>query len=232
MGQIGVSKARHIRYFGPLIGVFIGWLLTRKNDKDKLVREDKRKLKRTLKTLLDLRYEINLVRRDEDFINIYVETVKTKFGELGQLDTEQTNRIIDLLKKMIEEAGLTITKQTSKTTKENFEKAVDNLSEIDPILAYRLSGKQNIQEFFGEWEEISKKSLDEWMTDKDEVKNMIQHFRPKLLNEAITDLDSVLIEIATQIDSGTLSKTNEIIAEKDIYEKQIEIHQFVERFFS
>ncbi len=221
-----------LKYFGPLIGVFIGWLLTRKNDKDKLVREDKRKLKRTLKTLLDLRYEINLVRRDEDFINIYVETVKTKFGELGQLDTEQTNRIIDLLKKMIEEAGLTITKQTSKTTKENFEKAVDNLSEIDPILAYRLSGKQNIQEFFGEWEEISKKSLDEWMTDKDEVKNMIQHFRPKLLNEAITDLDSVLIEIATQIDSGTLSKTNEIIAEKDIYEKQIEIHQFVERFFS
>jgi hypothetical protein len=221
-----------LKYFGPLIGVFIGWLLTRKNDKDKLVREDKRKLKRTLKTLLDLRYEINLVRRDEDFINIYVETVKTKFGELGQLDTEQTNRIIDLLKKMIEEAGLTITKQTSKTTKENFEKAVDNLSEIDPILAYRLSGKQNIQEFFGEWEEISKKSLDEWVTDKDEVRNMIQHFRPKLLNEAISDLDSVLTEIATQIDSGTLSKTNEIIAEKDIYEKQIEIHQFVERFFS
>jgi len=221
-----------LKYLGPLIGVFVGWLLTRKNDKDKLVREDKRKLKQTLKTLLDLRYEINLVRRDEDFINIYVETVKTKFGELGQLDTEQTNRIIDLLKKMIEEAGLTISKQTSKTTKENFEKAVDNLSEIDPILAYRLSGKQNIQEFFGEWEEISKKSLDEWVTDKDEVKNMIQHFRPKLLNEAIMDLDSVLTEIATQIDNKTLSRTKEIIAERDIYEKQIEIHQFVERIFS
>jgi hypothetical protein len=220
-----------LKYIGPLIGVFIGWLLSRKSDNDKLVREDKKKLKRTLRLLLDLRYEINLVRRDEDFINIYIEAVKTKFGEIGQLDPDQTKKIVDLLRKMIDEAGLTITKQTSKQTKENFEKAIDTLSEIDPILAYRLNGKQNIQEFFGEWEEISKKSLDEWVTDKDDVKNMIQHFKPKVLNDAIRDLDSCLIEIATQLDRATLSKTKEIISEKDIYEKQIEIYQFVERMF-
>jgi hypothetical protein len=221
-----------LKYIGPLIGVCVGWLLTRKSDKDKLLREDKKSLKMTLRLLLDLRHEINLTRRDEDFINIYIETAKTKFGEIEGLDPEQIKILVDLLGKMIDEAGLTMAKKASKYTRENFERVIDNLSEIDPILAYQLNGKQNIQEFFEEWEAISKKSLEEWVTEKDEIKNMIQHFKPKLLEEAVRELDVVLIEIAAQINKTTLLKTKEIITKRDIHEKQIEIYQFVERIFN
>ena len=221
-----------IKYLGPFIGIFIGWFLTRKSDKDKLLREDKIKLKRTLKNLLDIRHEVNLVKSDDVLINTYLDAIKNKFGELSDMDSDQTKKVKELFTSMYEKAGLTIIRQTTKTTKENFEKAVDDLSEVDPILAYRLSGKQHIQDFFEEWEDVSKTSLKEFVTDSNEISSVIQEFRPKLINETLLDLNSILIEIATQIDRKTLRETKEIVSEKVIFEKQIEIQQVIERVFS
>lgn len=44
-----------------------------------------------------------------------------------------------------------------KDIKKQFMNSIDNLSEIDPLLAYRINGKQNIQDYLNSWEAESKK---------------------------------------------------------------------------
>ncbi|MCB0490385.1 MAG: hypothetical protein KDC99_18045 [Cyclobacteriaceae bacterium] len=220
-----------LAFLGPFIGIFVGWLLTRKSERDRVVREDKRKIKRVVYLLLEIRYQLNLLRQDEDFITIYIETLKQKFGDIAELSDEDTARIMEKLKLMIDELGLVISDKKKVNTQASFSDAVNGLSEVDPVLAYRLNGKDSVHEFFDEWEVISKKSLDDMIADKQDIKNLLLHFRPKFLNEAILDIDAILLETAELVDKRTKEKVKTSIAERGLDEKKIQIYQAVERVF-
>jgi hypothetical protein len=112
---------------GPLIGVFVGWLLTRRTDKDKIVMEDKRKLKRTLHILLQIRYDVKLLKRDEEFITIYLRELKSKIPT--QLTEKEEQLLRELFSRHIDDTFLLISNHNALDTKDNFESVINNLSE-------------------------------------------------------------------------------------------------------
>jgi hypothetical protein len=51
-----------LKYSFPLIGVFIGWLLTQLSERFKVVREDKRRIKKAIYYLLEVRHHLGFFR--------------------------------------------------------------------------------------------------------------------------------------------------------------------------
>jgi len=218
-----------VKYLLPLFGVFIGWLLTRKSENERTLKEDKKRLKRTLYYLLELRYQLKLSEKDDEFIQIYLGIMKEKLGQFAQPTPDQITRIIELLKDKI----LTYKPHDSgeKLLTDRFMESVDNLSEIEPVLAYRLNGKQNLKKLIDGIENVSLESLLGLGESKKDLDNAIAHFRPKYFKEALNELDSIIIEVAEKIDKKTLSDTQHSITDRDIHEKQIEIYQRIEKLF-
>ncbi|HNP07153.1 MAG TPA: hypothetical protein PKN99_05985, partial [Cyclobacteriaceae bacterium] len=58
-----------IKYLLPVFGVVVGWMLSQLGEKNKAIREDKRRLKKTLYYLLEIRYHLKLFETDDETIN-------------------------------------------------------------------------------------------------------------------------------------------------------------------
>ncbi len=164
----------------PLIGVLIGWLLSESGKIFADKRQDKRKLKKLLYFLLELRYhftkelsyEINL----DKLINIMKNKLADKIG-IDKNDPE-LNYEINKWKPFLENLVAKIKTQDStfEYLSENIDKILIELAEIFPILAYELSGQHKIKErlnkadnYFEELKDVTGEmpfDIKEWVNPK------------------------------------------------------------------
>lgn len=215
-----------LKYIGPFIGVFIGWLLTRKNDNDKIKYSEMRQIKRSLYVLLEIRNQITISIRMDKYLGILVEKLNLMLKEYTEekIEAEQFKGLFkQILPSLI---GETI----QKDLKEQFEKCIDNLSEIDPILTYRINGKQNIHDYIQSWEKESKSYFE--LESVEDIQNIIEHFKPKLVDELKNDIESIIIDIAHLISKKEVENVKDIIAEPEDLEIEIDIEGYLERIFS
>ncbi len=202
----------------PLIGVTLGWILSEKGKLFADKRQDKRKLKKLLFFLLELRFhfakELSIELDIDKYINIFKNKVADKMG-LDKNDPE-FNVGVNAWKPFIEQM---ISKQKTQDNKfeylaDNIDKILIELAEIYPILAYELSGQHNIKErlnkandYFGEVQSAIEEipfDIKEWIN-------------PKLTKDLLKYLDESIESIACQIDKQTLKTSKEKI-EKMMFE--------------
>ena len=120
-----------------------------------------------------------------------------------------------------------IKENKEKPLSELYAKSITDLSEIDPVLSYKLTGKQDINAFL---EEIESNTINHLMNNGEEQSNIEKNFeivRPLYYSKLIEDVDAYILQIAKHINSKTL-KQCKIQLEQNDKELQQEITQIVE----
>ena len=215
-----------LKYIGPFIGVLIGWFLSRKSEKDKIKYDEQKRVKRILFILLEIRNELLQSKKMDKYLRIYIDKVKVKFN-ISESENIDSSELKLFLK------GL-ITKVNGENNHFNlnnqFNECVDNLSEIDPFLAYRINGKQNIRSFIENWENETKKVLES--ENINEVENMVSHFRPKLVDEIQNDLSEIINEVTELTNDKNLKEEiTEFLKEPTESDYENDIGEYIDRMF-
>ncbi len=214
-----------LKYIGPFIGVFIGWLLTRKSETDKIKYSEIQQVKRSLFVLLEIRNQLAVSKRIDKYMNILTQKLNSKFESLTPEKIEP-NQLKELLKQILPSL---IEDDFQEDLKDQFKKCIDNLSEIDPLLAYRINGKQNIQYYIQSWENESKNYFE--FESIEEMQDVIEHFKPKLIDEIKVDIETIIIDIAKLINDKEVEKVKEIITEPEDAEIEKDIEKYLNKFF-
>ena len=217
----------------PLIGVLIGWLLSESGKIFADKRQDKRKLKKLLFFLLELRYrfakELSYELDLDKYMNILKNKMADKFG-IEKNDPE-FNLGVDAWKPFLQ--GL-ITKTKNQDDKfeylsENIDKILIELAEVFPILAYELNGQHNIKErlnkannYFSELETITSEM-------PFEIKDWIN---PKLTKDLLNDLDESIEKISMKIDKETHTNSNDKISNMNFNDDDSEMKAFIDEYLN
>lgn len=215
----------------PLIGVALGWLLSEGGKIFADKRQDKRKLKKLLFFLLELRYHFGRELSIELGLDKYFETMKSKMADKFGVDKNdpEFNLGVEAWKPVLEQL-LTKTKNQDNKFEylsENIDKVLIDLAEVFPILAYELNGQHNIKErlnrvdnYFGE----IKSMTDEMPFD---LKKWIN---PKLTKGLLTDLDESIEKIAKLIDKETINISKEKVSKMIFDDDDKELENFIDEY--
>jgi hypothetical protein len=215
----------------PLIGVGLGWFLSERGKIFADKRQDKRKLKKLLFFLLELRFHFARELSMELDIDKYIGVIKNKVAD--KLGLDKNNTALDVgvnaLKPFIEQMISKIKTQNNKFEylAENIDKILIELAEIYPILAYELSGQHNIKErlkkandYFGEMQS----------TIQDIPFDIKEWINPKLTKDLLKDLDESVEKIAIQIDKQTLKAAQEKVEKMTFEVNDSEMESFVDEY--
>ena len=211
-----------LKFFGTAIGVIIGWALTRKNDSEKIKYSEIRKIKRSLFVLLEIRHQIAL----DKYLNILSEELILKISE----NTDEKIEPVEL-KGFITQIKSVIINENFKTNlKAQFDKCIDDLSEIDPVLTFRINGKQHVQDYFNTIENMTKSY---YQTESvEDIKRTINSFNSKLFDEIRNEIESIIIYLAELIGKKEVGRVKEIISEPEDLSSKIDIDRYVETIIS
>lgn len=214
-----------LKYIGPFIGVFIGWLLARKNMSDKIKYSELRQVKRSLYVLLEIRNQIVLTKRMDRYLGVLVKKVNLILR--NHIDEKlESGQLMILFKQLLPSL---IGESFQKDLKKQFGKCIDNLSEIDPILTYKINGKQNVQDYIQSWEDKTKGYLE--FGSIEDIQNAVEYFKPTLIDEIKNDIESIIIEVARLINEKEVENVKKIIAEPEDSEIEIDIESYLEKVF-
>jgi hypothetical protein len=210
-------------------------MLSKLGEKNKAIREDKRRLKKTLYYLLEIRYHLKLFETDDETINTLYAMIKNKLGnikDIQELSKENFKLAARFFIGILKDNKPEITKRDIEHLSKNYMQCVENLSEVDPILAFRLKGKENVQQLLKEILDGTKSSILEYtknVNDVTELEKAMRHFEPKILRETLRELESILVEIAKQISRSILKQTRERISNQGLKRNESEIEGIFDR---
>ncbi|WP_276371815.1 hypothetical protein [Chryseolinea sp. H1M3-3] len=194
----------------PLFGVFIGWLLTQWGERNKVNREDRRKIKRTIFYLLEVRHGLGFLFTHDAEIAAFIAIFKKKFSRLSdQYDNFNIGELLNKYIKQVASHNPLFNDSDLKNLNSKLNECIDTLAEIDPTLAFRLHGKQNIREALKSIYVQSHPIVGELtnnVSDVEEFKNAFNKIEPNLVNETISDIDYIILELTQKIDRKTAKK--------------------------
>ena len=221
-----------LKYSFPLLGVFVGWLLTQLGERFKVVREDKRRIKKTIYYLLEVRHHLGFFAGDEQGIS-YVAVLRNKFSAFFPKDlTDEIVAALSLFLKNVLKENPLITEDDLRNLSINYARSIESLSEIDPILAFRLHGRQNIQlvlKNLAERMKVSVAQLTNNPNDVNEVDNAIEKIGPNVINELLDDLDEIILSLAKKIDRKTYHDAKRRLGVTMSMEQQKQLEKFIEK---
>lgn len=220
-----------IKAIFPLLGVLIGWLLSESGKIFADKRQDRRKLKKLLYFLLELRFHFAKELSIELDLDKYIETIKNKMATKLGIDKNDPEFVLGVSawRPFIEQI---LTKSKTQENKfehltENIDKVLIDLAEIFPILAYELSGQHNIKERLNKFDNY----LSEIKTMTDEVPfDIKQWINPKLTKELLADLDESILKIAKKIDKQTTKFSKEKITKMSNEDDDQEMETFLDEY--
>jgi hypothetical protein len=196
----------------PLVGVFVGWLFSQKSERNRLLREDNKRLNKTIFFLLELRYQLSLYSDREREVLTYVNTFHRKLQQLPGFENVKQADYEPYMMEMINEilSKPIIADSDISKLNTNYTSCVENLSEIDPVLAYRLHGRQNFKEILDQFLNRAKESITH-LTDKHqasetdlyELNKGMASLEPNLLKELEKDVEEILLDLAKRVDKKT-----------------------------
>lgn len=215
----------------PLIGVALGWLLSERGKIFADKRQDKRKLKKLLFFLLELRFHFARELSIELDIDKYISILKNKLADKIGIDKNDPgfNVGVNAWRPFVEQ---TISKNKTQDNKfeylaENIDKILIELAEIHPILAYELSGQHNIKERLNKANDYFSEVQSNVAEMPFDIKEWIN---PKLTKELLNDLDESIERIASQIDKQTLKISNEKIEKMTFEDDEKEMEVFIDEY--
>lgn len=198
------KKMEWIKTILPLLGVLIGFGLAESGKFFADKKKEKRKLKKLLFYLLELRFhfakELSIEIEIEEYINKLKNRISDKF-EISIIEVEQDfgNEITkNILKKLF--AKSTENDNKLEYLETNIDIVLNELAEIFPIFAYELSGKHNIKERLNKFDDYLKNAKEYINEIPFDLKSWLQ---PKLTMDMLKDIDESIEEISGKIDNKT-----------------------------
>jgi hypothetical protein len=220
-----------LKYFSPLIGVFVGWLLSQLSERNKSAREDKRKLKRTIFYLLEVRHHLSMYVIDEAQIAAYISLLKSRYEPFKNVEHGQLKVLLSsFLNKILFDKPLMST-QEIESLNSNYLRCIDNLSEIEPVMAFRLHGRQNIKQLLGEFNsrsQVSVVDLTSDIRDVEEVKEVFRKIEPNLIKEVIKDINEILMQLSRVVSETTLKEVREKISPRTSKAELAQMEKFLD----
>lgn len=203
----------------PILGVAFGWLLSQYGKYSTDKKDDIRKFKKLLYSLLELRWllknELEFEKDFSKFLSLFKEKISTKFGE----DIEGIESEIKALKPILmQQIKNKLTENDRiKNVEQNIDSTIAELSEIYPVFAYQLNGQYKIKERLEKVDDYLNE-FEQYFTESDFIiKDWMQ---PKLTNELLERLDSSVLEIAKKIGRKTKKEVSELIKETKLEENE------------
>jgi hypothetical protein len=215
----------------PLIGVALGWILSEGGKIFADKRQDKRKLKKLLFFLLELRFYFSKELSNEIEIDKHLvlleNKIVTKFGD------PDFNLESNIWKPFIKELILKSSNQDDKFEylADNIDKILIELAEVFPILAYELDGQHKIKDRINKVDNVLNDVKS--MTDFEMPFDIKQWINPKITIELLVDLDRSIKVIAKKIDMKTWqmakTKIKDMIFKIDVQEFESWIDEYLDK---
>lgn len=209
----------------PLIGVAIGWGLAEFSRlwTDKKV--DRRKVKRLLYFLLELRFhiarELKLETEITNCINKAKDRLQKDFGE-----NVDFGPYLPLVKEAV--SKLMNDDDKIEFLENNIDSIIVELAEIYPVFAYELSGQYKIKD------RINRTS--QYLNELDEIVNQVpfdlkKWLQPKMSKSLVEELDWNLLRIAKTIGRKTKQEVESKLKKQDSVDEK-EFDEYLTDFFS
>ncbi|PVW14339.1 hypothetical protein [Marixanthomonas spongiae] len=218
-----------INAFITILAVTIGWGL---NEASKIwngKRQDKRKLKKLLFYLLELRFYLS----KEDNKEFKIKKLTSRFIEKFKLEFNLKEDDIDLdnVKNFLSSISLNDNENNNhfELLEKNIDIVIEDLSEIFPIMAYELNGQHKIKERLRNTDSNIEK-VNTYLGDF--PLNLKEWLKPKISNQLIDDIDESILKIAKRINSKTRSdaKMKLAILNNEDEENLEDIDKFIEDY--
>lgn len=214
----------------PFITLVLGWGLAQfgKYSADK--KEDKKKLKKLLFNLLELR---NLIKKEVEF-DASFERLMEAFGKIDLQGLHPGLELGDFKSQLYEKIAETIKDNALDSDRiEYIENHIDNtvveLAEIYPVFAHELSGKYKIRERI--------KKVDDYINKTPEIFegvpfNVKEWVTPKLAIKLLSDLDENIKHIAKRIGRDTSNAIRNKLSEAEFEVNNDELEKFLEEYLT
>jgi len=203
----------------------------------KVAREDKRRIKKTIFYLLEVRHHLALFAGEEHGIKRYVTILRNKFSTFfpKNVTDDQIHAAVSLILKDILKEKPLITDDDLENLSTNYSKSVEGLSEIDPILAFRLHGRQNIQLVLKDFTERTRVSVAKQSnnpTDVSEFDSAFDKIGPNVITALLDDLDEIILSLAKKIDRRTYRDAKRRVSATMSIQQQKQLLKFAEKILS
>lgn len=211
----------------PIIGVVIGWLLAESGKISATKRLDKRKLKKLLFFLLELRYHFSKELFFEERLNKYIFIFRTEAEKKFNINitTNDTRMLIDTIRPLVEDF---LTKNNHNASyeylKENIDEVLLELAEVFPLLAYELSGNNNIKGRLAGANSYLDKVINIAGETPFDFKEWIN---PKLTQSLLSELDTSIELVSMKIGRGINLKIKDKIKLMDSQTIDLDIETFI-----
>lgn len=214
-----------------LVAVAMGWGLSEYGKFWEEKRQDKKKLKRLLFFLLELRFQMTRDLAAEKEITKYLAQVRTELGKdfeaIPDLEFNQLKLLLsDVLKNAFPIADVD---GRIEYLEKNIDQTILELAEVYPVFAYELNGQYNIKErqskfnkYFDEVEHLIKEApfdIQEWL-------------QPIVNEDMFTNFDENLIKIAEKISKQMKNEVTIKLDIQDGYTIDMDMHKLLNELIS
>lgn len=184
--------------FLPLGTLIIGWYLSEFGKFSSEKKNDKKKIKKLLFNMLELRWLIRKELNLKNEISNYFKKMKLKFpNEFSMTSQNELNQLQNIISEAIKK---TFDSSRIKEIEKNIDSTVNELAEIYPIYAFELIDTykikkrlDNIETYF---EEVQRNTDEKALEFK-------EWLEPKISFDLLQELDHQIIVIARKIDKKT-----------------------------
>ncbi|SHG77176.1 hypothetical protein SAMN04488109_1766 [Chryseolinea serpens] len=220
-----------LKQYLPVVTLMIGWALSQLSDFFKVNREDRRRIKKTIFYLLEVRHQLGFLTGIHKTFKANTPFLRKKLATQlpSDISDEQFFQAISPLLTLIAKNRSILPEEDLRALSSNYSKTVEGLSEIDPVLAYRLQGRQGIQNLLNNLSETTKQSISQLTGELGEggqFDKAMQTVSPKVISEMVNDLQDIIFQLSKKVDRPTRSATRKLLAKSE--NRELENRSFEE----
>ena len=209
MMSVQISAAL-IAFSGILLGLFWNQFFNWRKNKQ----EQKAKLNHLLFNLLEL-YFFFVRNNFSEVIKIYMAKMEEK---LGKIPPEEKPKIEALIMNGIKEKISDVNKHEINQLSQHYELAVKEVAQINPFLAFRLSGQskklENLESFNNLIDSLH--TMIDTNSDKEILANVKTIFSDeRFIKESISDIKDSVLEVSKEISFFKLNEAKKFFVEQE-----------------
>jgi hypothetical protein len=192
-------------YITALFSVAFGWFLNELGQWFRTRRDDKKIKRQILYNLLETNFIFNQLDTSE-LVELLTERILVRIPKNEQTE-EVKQYLTQLYSGLIKGLVQDNVADNLEELEEKYSSAVDSLSTIDPITAYRLKGKTKILQTFYLLQDYYEEVKNQFPDDLEQIQNSIEittnTIEPDIIKEAISDIKDEILNISFSIDIRT-----------------------------
>jgi len=195
-------------------GIVLGFFVGQVSDYLRANREDRRVLKEVLFNQLDIWFESRKADVDT-LVPMILERLRAGFHRLG-VPSEQLDSLFSISSGPLIQLFEDVRIAHPEALKERYEKSISQLARVDPLLAFELSGRpqvdlnETIDEFISRATELDNESGESNETTVTFFRTFLKGYGQR---KQLTGMETDIVEVAKRLGFVTARQTRQIIVE-------------------